>query len=253
MDNLDEHILRQDRQMDNLFGKTTLVNERKNGLMPAPIYEEHQQLFKQRKQIVGGDILQLKPGFYLGSELLNHPTQPDKPTNWFTNVDVIDGGDGRREITILDNYAGRLYKRTIHTGGDPSSGTGDWMEFRGIVWLWNGDSDLKEPVTLAHSIYADDGKTAKYRNFMIQYQTETGNSGFGYGSIHGVVINTTNNNNSGLEPMVDIMEAYLTFPTENTAKLDYNLLTNLFKKDDDVAHMRENDGTIRIKHIIGVM
>lgn len=253
MDNLDEHILRQDRQMDNLFGKTTLVNERRNGLMPAPAYEQHKHLFHERKQIRSGDILELEPDFYLGTGLLNHPTQPDKPTDWFSNINVVDGGDGRREITILDNFDGKLYKRTIHTGGDPTSGTGDWMEYRGIVGLWSGDSDLKNPVTLAHSIYHDDGKTPRFRNILVQFQTTTGNSGFGWGSDKGVAINTTNNANDDGTSIADIIESFVKFTSGNTAVMDYNIITNLFTKGDDITHFQRLTGTVRIKHIIGVI
>jgi hypothetical protein len=229
------------------------VDADNDGFMPVKAYKEHQQLFEHRLRIPAGtDILTLDPGYYEGSGLINHPNSTTK-TTWISNVDVIAGEDGRRVITVFDNISAPLWRRTIHTGGDPASGTGGWARYYGFYTLWRGNSMLTKPVTLSNSL-RNDNNSIKYPYILVRYKTNTGDTGVALGDINRVIINSMNLNNNLKVASPDFREAELSFPTSTTAKVIRNKRTNIYMHDNDsTAHMQVMDGVISILEIVGVL
>ena len=232
------------------------VDADNDGFATTKMYKQHQQLFKQRERTPNKtDILKLEPGYYEGSQFLNHPagTTPDTPTTWISYINVNGGDDGRRDITVMDSFSGLFWRRTIHTGGDPISGSGAWIEYYGLVTLWSGYSKLTSEINLNSAVFYDDG-TAKYRNIMVQYLTDTGNSGLALGTVNGVLINSSNLNNKLSLAAPDFHEAELAFPTSNTAKIIRNKRINMYTHTGDKAiYAQVMAGAINIQKIMGVM
>ena len=234
------------------------VTEDAPGFVPVEMYKQHQQLFQHRiRTAAKTDILKLKPGYYEGSQFINHPAsnpKPDTPTTWISYIDVIDGEDGRREIKIMDSFSGLSWKRTIHTGGNPESGSGAWIQYYGLVTLWNGYSKLTSAVTLKSGVLYDDTGAAKYRNIIVQYMTDTGNCGLALGTVDRVIIDSSNLNDDTSIAAPDFHEAELIFPTSTTAKLSRNKRINFYTHENDkTAYMHVMDGAINIQKIMGVM
>lgn len=232
------------------------VDTDNDGFATKKMFKEHQQLFEHRERIPSGtDILKLTPGRYEGSGLINHPLQPDstKKTTWISNVNVEDGNDGRREITVFDNLAALLWKRSIHTGGDPASGSGGWVQYHGVITLWSGNSKLTKAVTLNNNVHNTNG-SAKYSNILVQYITDTRQTGLALGTVNGVLINKINLNDNSEKMAPDLYEAELTFPTSTTAKLSRNKRINFYTHENDkTAYIQAMAGAINIQRIMGVM
>lgn len=232
------------------------VDSDNDGFMPVKTFNEHQQLFNKRKMLSGtNDVLKLEPGYYEGSHLINHPAchpTPETPTTWISNVDVIDGSDGRREITIMDNYSALFWKRTIHTGGNPDTGSGDWIQYHGYVTLWSGDSVLDKPVTLAHSIL--DNGSSKYQEIIAEYVTDTGNAGKQSGSRYGIILDAVNLNDDPEVISPNLFETKIEFPTDKTAKAVRNKSVNFYlSKGSNAAMLQKTDSHTRITKIVGVL
>ena len=232
------------------------VDTDNNGFATVKMFKEHQQLFEHRLRIPSGtDILTLEPGYYEGSGLLNHPatTKPDELTTWISNVKVEDGDGGRKEITVMDSMAGLLWKRTIHTGGASTSGSGAWIQYHGLVTLWNGYSKLTKAIDLNGDVHNNDG-TNKYRNIMVQYMTDTRQTGLALGTINGVLINHINLNDNPKKMSPDLYEAELIFPTSTTAKLSRNKRINFYTHTNDATtYMQSMAGAINVQKIMGVL
>lgn len=233
------------------------VDTDNNGFATVEMFKQHQQLFQHRiRTAAKTDILKLKPGYYEGSQFINHPAsnpKPDTPTTWISYVDVIDGEDGRREIKIMDSFSGLSWKRTIHTGGNPESGSGAWIQYYGLVTLWNGYSKLTKAIDLSSDVHNSDG-TNKYRNIMVQYMTDTRQTGLALGTVNGVLINKINLNDNSEKMAPDLYEAELTFPTSTTAKLSRNKRINFYTHENDkTAYIQAMAGAINIQRIMGVM
>ncbi|QLL69607.1 hypothetical protein [Lactobacillus sp. 3B(2020)] len=223
------------------------------GFATPDMYVHDQQLFTKRKWVANVDILKLAPGYYEGSGFTNHPATAtaDTPTTWISNVDVIDGDDGRRMIYLMDNLNGYFWKRTLHTGGAPDSGTGAWIKYDGLVTLWSGFSKLDEPATLSSSLYLSSGATL-YNTILVKYTTDTEDFGLAYGNLNKVTINALNLNNDPTLKIADFYEAELVFPTGTTAQVTRNRAITLLSSSDDTAHLGESSQKINITKIMGV-
>lgn len=221
----------------------------------STMWPQHNSLFSKRIGLSDGvDILSLKPGYYEGAKMLNHPLQPTTPTGWFSNVDVKYGGDGRKQFVLRDSITGKMWYRTIHTGGNVTSGTGAWVRQRGYVELWNGSSTLSSAVTLAAPLKDANGNN-NYDEIEVVYLTQTGNYGHAYGSVGGVTINPFNNNNANNISALNFYETQLTFPTNTTAKLYSSTMTEMYRGETDAsAQMRlaDDKSTITIYKIWGI-
>ncbi|WP_251951395.1 hypothetical protein [Pediococcus acidilactici] len=231
------------------------VTEDAPGFVPVEMFKQHQQLFHQRVRITksGTDILTLEPGYYEGSQLINHPatTNPQDKTTWISNIDVIPGGDGRKFIQITDNVTGYRWYRTVHTGGDVSSGTGAWVKSEGYEILWSGNSTLADPVKLASPL-TDSTGTSRYDGILVDYETTSSQHNRCYGSRYSVKINTTNVNDTGVT--ADFLEGKIEFPTNQTAQMTENVTINLYQHTgtDNTAYMQRRDGEIKILRISGL-
>lgn len=224
------------------------------GFATPDMYAHDQQLFTKRKWVVNTDLLKLAPGYYEGSGFTNHPvtTNAETPTTWISNVDVIDGGGGRRTIYLTDNMYGYRWMRTLHTGGDPKSGSGAWIQFTGLVTLWKGYSKLNEAVTLNTEIKFGDGNN-KYSTIIVKYTTDRAGTGLAFGNSKGILVNALNSNDDSDSKVVDFYEAKLTFPTSSTAQVVRNKTTHVFSKgDSDSAYLSNTYGEINVVEIMGV-
>lgn len=222
-----------------------------SGFMPSKMFQIAKSLFYWRNNVRGEDILALEPGYYEGSQFINHPSSPTKPTTWISNIDVIPGGDGRKFIQVTDNITGYRWYRTVHTGGATSSGTGGWVRSESYEILWSGNSALAEAVTLTAPLIDENG-AYRYGGVIVDYETETGQHDRCYGSIYGVSINTTNVNDAAVG--ADILEGKIEFPTSQTAKMSKNKVINLYQHTnaDNTSYMQAMDGKIKITKISGI-
>lgn len=222
-----------------------------SGFMPVDLFKGSRSLFRYRHHINDEDILELEPNFYEGSGFLNHPSSPTKPTTWISTIDVIPGGDGRKFIQITDNITGYRWYRTVHTGGDVSSGTGAWVKSEGYEVLWSGNSALADPVKLASPL-TDSTGTSRYDGILVDYETTSSQHNRCYGSRYSVKINTTNANDTGIS--ADFLEGTIEFPTNQTAQMTENVTINLYQHTDtdNTAYMQRLDGEIKILRISGL-
>lgn len=81
-----------------------------------------------RERLVDGtDLLTLTTGYYEVSKCKNSPF-PDTAASW-KNVDVIDGGEGRKMLRLTVSSVGATFYKTLHTNGD---GGRDWWRVADI-------------------------------------------------------------------------------------------------------------------------
>jgi len=199
------------------------------------------------------DILSLGPGFYVGYGFINHPgaASPSTPASWITLVDVDSGNDGRKKIEVTDSFTGYKWYRTIHTGGAPTSGTGDWVIIEGELTLWEGSSQLTSPVTFSQSLVNSNG-THSFTKIRVYYRSDYDQRGSVDAGFSGASINCTNLNNDANISAPDLMEAELKF-TNTTAVCSRNVRTNLYNgKTDNTVYSRQEPGSINITKIVGV-
>lgn len=241
------------RQVKNLKNKLTLpVTDDNLGLATPEMKINLDAIFKNRIHIDDGtDILTVPAGVYEGGALLNHPLQPTKITNWYSELEIYQRGV-RKQFWLTDQTTGTQWKRTYYTDGS-QKGTDGWIVVPGEQTLWWGDSDLKDAVTLAHPVTNADGEE-NYRDIRVYFKTKEGDYNFGVGAAAGVTLNITNNDNDGALSF-NVYEAQLDFPTSTTAKVTRNALINVFgangATDIDDAKIKALLGDIKILKIVG--
>lgn len=87
----------------------------------------------------GTDVLTLPAGNYWISNALNNPIGPEDRS--ILNYKVfIDDYLKRKEIWATLSVNGRVYYRTLHSGGDPTSGTNGWVYINYRIWNGNTNS-----------------------------------------------------------------------------------------------------------------
>lgn len=95
----------------------------------------------------GTDVLTLPAGNYWISKALNNPVGPEN--GGLINYKVfIDDHLNRKEIWATVSVIGRVYYRTIHSGGSPTSGTNGWLYMNFPIWAGNtnnGDITYSNP------------------------------------------------------------------------------------------------------------
>lgn len=120
-----------------------------NGFMTADMVNQLGQANGEMKQMPAGtDVLKLPAGNYEISGALNNPAGPTN-TAWFEYY-ISTSNENRRQIKAILSTDGRTYYRTVHTGGDPTSGTGKWLYNSFVIWKGSASSGtLKfDPVPL---------------------------------------------------------------------------------------------------------
>lgn len=258
--NLDQAIAEISRRLKRHIGSNGTahlpVSKDFAGFMTPEMLNQHNELFVKRIRVPDGtDILSLKPGYYEGSRFLNHPLQPSTKTTWLSNVDVKFSDNGRKQFKIIDNMTGAVWERTIHSGGDPASGSQDWARVYREQTLWKGNSKLADPVSLALPLAYDDGGL-RYAMIKVVYQTEYGNYGWAVGTSNGVTINASNVNNDSTDEVttVNISEAQMYFNNAKTAYLSYNRSIAIYTTSDSSnPKMSIEDSVINVREIIGVV
>ncbi|AXN35457.1 hypothetical protein DT351_03410 [Latilactobacillus curvatus] len=257
--NLDQTIFEFGRKLKAHIGSNDTahlpVSDDVNGFMTAVEHRQVQQIFNGRIGLdEETDILTLAPGFYVGYKLINHPgaITSDTPATWIAEVNVTSANDGRKLIEVIDNFTGYRWYRTIHTGGDISTGTGGWVRQEGEVTLWSGYSKLTSAVTLDQPLVSDTG-SSYYIKIRVYYTTDYGQTGYAEGTNKRVIIDCTNLNDDVNIPSPDMLEADLEFPTTSTARVVRNKRTNFYRSHTDtIAHIKAESGAINITKIVGV-
>ena len=131
----------------------------------------------------GTDLLTLTTGYYEVSKCKNSPF-PDTAASW-KNVDVIDGGEGRKMLRLTLSAGGETFYKTLHPNGDYDGGC-DWWR------VANVDATQNNKVT------EDNGQF--YYNLSDNeadiLESVISESGFKTGYAHFTVLNGLGNNRS---------------------------------------------------------
>lgn len=224
------------------------------GFMTPEILKEHDSFFKSRKDIYsagGTDILKLPAGFYAGSNTINHPRNPGQINGSYAYINVIPSSQTtRRLIVLVEAATGAIWTRTVNDTYDVNN---KWSKVEQAEVLWEGNSKMTKPVTLASSILDSNGNPT-YSGIYVDYQTDTNNQNRQYGSRYGVVINTTNENNT-LDVMAPVFyEGQLEFPTSNTAQMTRNRATVINSDSSGKTFLADATaaGSINILRISGL-
>lgn len=216
------------------------------GFMTPELLSKFNELFTYRAGLPDNtDILTLEPGYYKGYKLLNHPAQPSKPTTWFSEIEVTQSTEsgGRKMFKLYDSVSGLSYWRTTDLTGNPSSGTGFWIKNVSEVVLWSGWSDFSKQTTLAYSV-------DNFSDVYVKFGTSAGNVGRAYGDSKSVMINTINNDNTGIG--INSYEAHLVF-NKDSAIIEGNTQMIIgASKNNQPGIIQEANGDISIARIVGV-
>lgn len=211
------------------------------GFMTPEQLEQHNQLFVNRKDMFEANVKELPSGFYRVARVYGHPKAKEGTyADWISYVNVYGDSDGSKLIELWDRPTGRRWQL--------SQSAGDyWMEIESRVVLWEGDSKMTSPVTLTQSV------KNQFTDIYVRYSTDFLGGGEVRGSIHGVKINTSNDNDDITVTSPSIIEATLEFPTDTTARLASNSATNFVVSTvSENVFMQKIDGGISITGIYGV-
>lgn len=232
------------------------VDEFQSGFMTPSMLNEHNAALVKRTNVgdsSGTDILTLSIGNYAGSYWINHPSSA-KTTDInaaYAYVSVIPSStDSRRFIVLVEAATGRIWTRTVNDTYDVNN---KWTKIEQFETLWEGNSKMTTPVTLASSILDQSGNPT-YSSIFVDYTTDTNNHGRQYGTRYDVTINTSNENNT-LNVMAPVLyEAQIVFPTSTTAKMEVNKATVINTRSDGAAFLADATaaGTINILRICGL-
>lgn len=215
-----------------------------SGFMPKETFSEHKQIFESRKMVKDQDILTLNPGYYGAYHMTNHPVQTE-PTTWFSEIEVTQSAEsgGRKLFKLYDSVSGLSYWRTTDLTGDPASGTGFWIKNVNEVVLWSGWSDFSKPTPLAYPVDS-------FSDVYVKYGTSVGNVGRVYGDNKSVMINTINNNDTGIG--INSYEAHLIF-NKDSAIIEENTQMIIGASDNyQPGIIQKVNGDISIARIVGV-
>ncbi|MDO7864907.1 hypothetical protein Q5427_11460 [Brochothrix thermosphacta] len=118
----------------------------------------------------GTDLLTLKTGYYEVAQCKNSPF-PDTEASW-KNIDVIDGGAGRKMLRLTVSSKGDTFYKTLHTN---SAGGRDW-------WQVANTSDLQLLVKSSEAelwqkqkITKDDGSSIMLTDYDLLNTTNVSN------------------------------------------------------------------------------
>lgn len=112
-----------------------------NGFATADQIKALERARGHRESQSGTDVLTMETGQYEIAGALNNPIGPDDRT--YIEYNISDGavGGGRRQLWGIANVTGDIWFRTVHTGGDPSTGTGGWNQLGFLTPIWKGSTD----------------------------------------------------------------------------------------------------------------
>lgn len=110
-----------------------------NGFATADQIKALERARGRRESQSGTDVLTMETGQYEIAGALNNPIGPDDRT--YIEYNISDGavGGGRRQLWGIANVTGDVWFRTVHTGGDPSTGTAGWNKMATLTPIWQGN------------------------------------------------------------------------------------------------------------------
>jgi len=232
------------------------VTSKRAGFISAKSYNEHQSLFKQRTHLgTNVDILKLEPGYYEGSSLINHPLTGSGVSTRISEIDVKFGRDGRKQIKLVDSFDGSMWYLAVHTNGVADDRQPQWAKVRQHTILWQGNSELASPVTLAHPIISSSGAFNYYEiEFKFINSANTTSVGVIKADALSGSLNSTSNIGEGGSGGITTYEAIAVL-TATTAVLTNNLGINIYPNANDANDARirvNNDSKIKVLEIRGV-
>ncbi|WP_423710363.1 hypothetical protein [Latilactobacillus curvatus] len=211
------------------------------GFMTPEQLEQHNQLFVNRKDMFEANVQELPSGFYRIARVYGHPLALDgKYADWISYANVYGDSDGPKLIELWDRSTGRRWQYSGSAGKY-------WMEIESRVTLWEGNSKMTSPVTLAQSV------KNQFTGIYVSYSTDQLGGGEVRGSIYGARINTVNDNDDITVTSPSVIEAILEFPTDTTARLKSNSSTNFAVSTvSGNVFMQKRDGGVNITGIYGI-
>ncbi len=110
-----------------------------NGFATADQIKALERARGHRESQSGTDVLTMETGQYEIAGALNNPIGPDDRT--YIEYNISDGavGGGRRQLWGIANVTGDVWFRTVHTGGDPATGTAGWNKMATLTPIWQGN------------------------------------------------------------------------------------------------------------------
>lgn len=122
-------------------GKAHLpATENSNGFAtPELVNDSKMGAGKRQGKPAGTDVLTLEPGKYEIAGAKNNPISDSDMSFIEYDIEVDPYEETRRQITATVSVSGYRYVRIIHTGGDPTTGTGGWEKEAVLTPIWQGN------------------------------------------------------------------------------------------------------------------
>lgn len=118
----------------------------------------------------GTDVLTLPPGRYEISGAINNPLGTADSSYIEYDITTTDNGQ-RRQYSAIVSSTGLKFRRTTHTDGTPTSGSGGWrLDVPMVVWSGSAQSG-----TLTYQNKLDDGLSID--KTIVRYSTSSGQGG----------------------------------------------------------------------------
>lgn len=124
-------------------GKAHLpATEKSNGFAtPKLVADAKMGAGKRQGKPTGTDVLTLEPGKYEITGAKNNPYGEDNAALIEYDISGSPDNSGRRQIRAIASVNGDVWYRTVHTGGDPSTGTEGWEKEAILTPFWQGNAN----------------------------------------------------------------------------------------------------------------
>lgn len=124
-------------------GKAHLpATEKSNGFATPELFNDAKMgAGKRRGKPAGTDVLTLESGKYEISGAKNNPYGDDNAALIEYDISESTDNSGRRQIRAITSVNGDIWYRTVHTGGDPTTGTEGWGKEAILTPIWQGDAN----------------------------------------------------------------------------------------------------------------
>lgn len=137
-----------------LLGMPVMANRQVSGQMSDEAFRKLKAAEGWREQIPDGtDIMDLKPGHYWGSKLVNSVVDANTATEQLIDVDWRADDSVQYRLTVA--YAGETYYRSLHKAsyGTNTNIPDGWSREYKHYTLWEGDqSTVNSTMTLMDSV-----------------------------------------------------------------------------------------------------
>ncbi|MBM6644313.1 hypothetical protein [Pediococcus acidilactici] len=124
-------------------GKAHLpATEKSNGFAtPELVNDAKMGAGKRQGKPAGTDVLMLEPGKYEISGAKNNPYGDGNAALIEYDISGSTDNSGRRQIRAITSVNGDIWYRTVHTGGDPTTGTEGWGKEAILTPIWQGNAN----------------------------------------------------------------------------------------------------------------